>query len=142
MGGATNIVHFLARYGPDGLNHRLLGLCDADGARGTARALARIGRTGSLSELGFEVCDADLEDEVIRALGTDAVLEVLAGQGELASFRTLQRQPAQRERPLAAQLHRFFAGRSGNKIEYARLLVDALQPDQAPPPLVRLLDSI
>lgn len=29
MGGATNIGHFLARYGPGGRNVRLAGLCDA-----------------------------------------------------------------------------------------------------------------
>ena len=44
------------------------------------------------------VCDRDLEDELIRALGEDAALNVLKDQGELASFRTLQKQPAQRDR--------------------------------------------
>lgn len=142
MGGATSIIHFLDRYGPDGAGHRLLGLCDAGEARGIARALARAGiGSGSLAELGFHVCEADLEDELIRCLGVDAVLDVIAAEGELASFRILQRQPAQRERPITAQLRRFFGGRSGNKVRYARLLVDALPAGQAPPPLARIVAS-
>jgi hypothetical protein len=140
MGGATSIVHFLGRLGPD---DRLRGLCDAAEAAGVARALARarIG-PGSLAELGFQVCRADLEDELIRCLGTSAVLDVIAAEGELASVRVLQRQPAQRDRPLVAQLRRFLAGRSGHKIRYARLLVEALPAGQAPPPLGRLVASI
>lgn len=143
MGGATSIVRFLDRYGPAGADHRLLGLCDARESPGIARALTRAGiGPGSLAELGFHVCHADLEDELIRCLGTDAVLDVIAAQGELASFRTLQRQPAQRGRPITAQLRRFFGGRSGHKIRYARLLVDALPAGHAPPPLARLVASL
>ncbi len=142
MGGATSIVHFLDRYGPDGAGHRLLGLCDAGESGGVATALARAGiGSGSLDELGFHVCHADLEDELIRCLGADAVLDVIEAQGQLASFRILQRQPAQRERPITAQLRRFFGGRSGHKVRYARLLVDALPAGQAPPPLARLVAS-
>ena len=142
MGGATNIVHFLDRYGPDGAGHRLLGLCDAGESRGIARALSRAGAgSGSLAGLGFHVCDEDLEDELIRCLGADAVLDVIAAQGELASFRILQRQPSLRERPVTAQLRRFFGGRSGNKVRYAALLTEALPAGQAPPPLARLIAS-
>ena len=140
MGGATSIVHFLDRYAA---SERLLGLCDAAESRGVARALARAGiGAGPLPELGFQVCDADLEDELIRSLGEEAVLEVVAAEGELASFRILQRQPAQRDRPLTAQLRRFLGARSGHKIRYARLLVDALPAGQAPPPLARLVASL
>lgn len=140
MGGATSIAHFLDRYGPSGAGHRLLGLCDEGESGGVARALARAGLgSGSLEELGFHVCHADLEDELIRCLGTDAVLDVIAAEGKLASFGILQRQPAQRERPLTTQLRRFFAGRSGHKVRYARLLVDALPTGSAPPPLARSL---
>jgi hypothetical protein len=143
MGGATSIVRFLDRYGPDGAGHRLLGLCDAREAGGVARALARAGvGSAPLAELRFQVCHADLEDELIRCLGVENVLTVIAGQGELASFRLLQRQPAQRDQPLVAQLRRFLSGRSGNKITYARLLVDALPAGQVPTPLARLVASI
>ncbi|MCT9868046.1 TOPRIM nucleotidyl transferase/hydrolase domain-containing protein [Paenarthrobacter aurescens] len=142
MGGATSIVHFLDRYGPKGADHRLLGLCDAGESQGIARALIRAGvGSGPLEERGFHVCDADLEDELIRCLGIGAVLEVIEAQGELASFRLLQRQPSLRERPVTAQLQRFFGGRSGNKVRYAPLLIEALHAGQAPPPLARLIES-
>ena len=55
--------------------------------------------------------------------------------------RILQRQPSQRERPVTAQLRRFFGGLSGNKARYARLLVEALPAGHAPPPLARLVAS-
>jgi hypothetical protein len=142
MGGATSIVHFLDRYGPNGAGHRIVGLCDAGESRGIARALGRAGiGSGSLAERGFHVCHADLEDELIRSLGIDGVLNVIAAQGELASFRRLQRQPSLRERPITMQLRRFFGGRSGNKARYAPLLVDALPAGHAPPPLTALVAS-
>ncbi|MET3708021.1 hypothetical protein ABIB17_002664 [Arthrobacter sp. UYEF6] len=142
MRGASSIVRFLDRYGPDGAGHQLLGLCDVRESRGIARALGRasIG-SGPLAELGFHVCDADLEDELIRCLGVDGVPGVIAAQGELASFRILQHQPSQRDRPKTAQLRRFFGGRSGNKVRYAPLLVDALPTGHAPPPLASLVAS-
>ncbi|MFJ4029437.1 TOPRIM nucleotidyl transferase/hydrolase domain-containing protein [Paenarthrobacter sp. NPDC089989] len=142
MGGATSIIHFLDQYGPAGANHRLLGLCDAGESPGIARALGRVGiGPGSMNELGFFVCHEDLEDELIRALGTEGVLDVIDQQGELASFRLLQRQPSLRDRPVAAQLRRFFGGRSGNKIRYAGLLVEALPDGEAPLPLRLLVAS-
>lgn len=142
MGGATSIGAFLDRYGPRGAGHRLLGLCDVGESPGIARTLARSGiSVGSLTEVGFQVCHADLEDELVRCLGADAVLDVIAAQGEFPSFRKLQRQPAQRDRPVTAQMRQFLAGRSGNKIRYARLLVDALPEGHAPAPLARLVAS-
>jgi hypothetical protein len=64
---------------------------------------------------------------------------VVAAQGRLRSFRTLQRQPAQRERTVEQQLHRFL-GSSAGKIRYARPLVEALDLDHVPRPLDRLVD--
>jgi hypothetical protein len=88
------------------------------------------------------VCDPDLEAEFVRALGVDGVEAVIAEQGELESFRSLQRQPFQRDRPAEAQLARFFGGRSGNKARYARLLAEAVPLDRVPPPLAALLDAV
>jgi len=139
MGGATSVHRFLTRYGPAGADHRLLGLCDRAESSYVARALDRAGLG---STVPFHVCDADLEDELVRCLGTDPVLDVIAAAGELASFRLLQRQPAQRDRPLRNQLERFFAGRSGHKTTYARLLVEALPPGLAPAPLAALVASL
>ena len=88
------------------------------------------------------MCDADLEDELIRALGVAAVEQVVAEQGELTSFRTLQKQPAQRGRSVEAQLRRFMGSRGGRKIRYVPLLVEALDLARVPRPLDRLLAHV
>ena len=139
MGGATSLRHFL----PRGADERVLGLVDEAEAPWTLRVLQAEGAgPGTLAGRGFQVCRADLEDELIRCLGTDAVLGVVEAQGELASFGRLRHQPALRGRPLVDQLRRFLAGRSGHKITYARLLVEALPVGRAPGPLVRLLADL
>ena len=76
---------------------------------------------------------------MIRALGVAAVEQVVEAAGELRSFHRFQRQPAQQDRLLAAQLHRFIGTRSGRKAHYADLLADALPPARVPPALDRLL---
>ena len=43
MGGATNIGHFLARFGPAGSDSRLAGLCDEAEAGVFRRGLQRAG---------------------------------------------------------------------------------------------------
>jgi hypothetical protein len=144
MGGATNIGHYLDRFGPRGLDVRLAGLCDAGEEAFFRRGLERAGFGADLSRaemeaLGFYVCDADLEDELIRALGTPAVEQILAARGELGSFRTLQKQPAQRGRSTADQLHRFLGAGAGRKHAYAGLLIDALDLTEVPRPLDRVL---
>jgi len=85
------------------------------------------------------VCVADLEDELIRALGPPAVEDVVDSEGDLGSFRTLQRQPAWRERPLEEQLRRFMGSGGRRKIRYARLLVEALDLADMPRPLDMVL---
>ena len=99
IGGSRSIGAFLERFGPQGLEVRLAGLCDAAEEGDFRHGLERSGFGSNLTRadmerLGFFVCVADLEDELIRSLGAAAVEEVIAGQGELASFRTFQKQPA------------------------------------------------
>ncbi len=144
MGGATNIGHFLDLLGPQGLDVRLAGLCDAAEEPGFRRGLQRAGLGSGLARadterLGFFVCVADLEDELIRALGVAPVEQLIEAQGELGSFRTFQKQPAQRGRTQQEQLRRFLGTRSGRKIQYARLLAEALDLARVPRPLDRLL---
>ena len=140
MGGATNIRSFVERLGPHGLRLRLAGLCDAGEVADFRRALeggglgAHLDREG-MEALGFYACDVDLEDELIRALGVDAVLQVVEAHGELGSFRTLQKQVAQLGRPVESQLRRFLGSKSGRKLRYARLLVEALDLTKVPRPL-------
>src|SRR4051794_4748319 len=141
MGGITNVARYVAELGPSGRGLRLTGLYDAGEERFVRGGLERGGlRPGpDLAELGFHRCERDLEDELIRALGAERVLAVVAAQGDLAPFRGLQQQPAQRDRPTEDQLHRFFGSGSGRKIRYAALLVDALADDEVPAPLQRVL---
>ena len=134
IGGATNVQRFAQALGPQGLGVRLAGLCDAAELRHVRRGLERAGvATGTgTADHGFYACDADLEDELIRAIGTVAVERVLDAEGELASFRRFQGQPAQRGRDLHAQLRRFLGTRAGRKVRYGALLVDALELDRVP----------
>ena len=143
MGGATNIAKFLEQFGPHGLGLAVAGLCDEGEVRIFERGLERAGLgAGELATHRFFVCVSDLEDELIRALGIDAVENILAAQGDLASFRLFQRQPAQRQKPDSARLRRFMGTRGGRKIHYAPVLVHALEPDRVPRPLEALLAAV
>ena len=78
MGGATNIGHFLDLFGPPGFGVRLAGLCDEREEQAFRRSLERAGLGSAASrarteQLGFFVCVADLEDELIRVLGAAGV---------------------------------------------------------------------
>ena len=144
MGGATNIGSFLDVFGPRGLDVRLSGICDAAEAGDFARGLERVGLGSGISRagmerLGFFVCVADLEDELIRSLGVVAVERVIDAQGDLGSFRTFQRQPAWREQPDEEQLRRFLGTHSGRKIRSAPALVEALDLTRVPRPLDKVL---
>jgi hypothetical protein len=95
-----------------------------------------------MERLGFYVCIEDLEAELIRALGADAVEAVLGAHGDLGSFRTFQKQPAWRDRPVEAQLRRFMGSADRRKIRYARLLVEALDLSRVPHPLDGVLAHV
>jgi hypothetical protein len=140
MGGAQAIGGFLEVFGPHGLDVRLAGLCDAGEEGDFRRALERAGLGSNLSRpamerLGFYVCVADLEDELIRSLGAAAVQQIVDAQGDLGSFRTLQKQPAWQGRRTEEQLRRFMGSGGSRKIRYARLLVQALDLTRVPRPL-------
>src|SRR6185369_7925983 len=149
IGGASNVQRFAEALGPHGLGLRLAGLCDIAELRQVRRDLGRAGigegpasGADTAAEHGFFACNADLEDELIRALGTAAVERVLDAEGELASFRRFQEQPAQRGRDLHAQLRRFLGTRAGRKVRYGTLLVDALDLDRVPPALDAVLAQV
>ncbi len=147
IGGAQAIGSFLVRFGPRGLDLRLAGLCDAGEEGDFRRGLERAGLGSNLTRagmesLGFYVCLVDLEDELIRSLGTASVEQVVDAQRELGSFRIFQKQPAQQDRTHEAQLRRFMGTRSGRKIHYARLLVEALDLTKVPRPLDRVLAHV
>ena len=128
VGGAHAIGRFL-----DGVDaeSRVAVLCDAGEEPAVARAIAR----STVERLELYVCDRDLEDELIRALGVDEVEALLEANGDLGSFRTLQKQAAWRGRPADQQLRRFMGSGGSRKTRYARILVDALDPERVPAPL-------
>lgn len=124
IGGAHAIGRHVDRF-EDAL---VVGLCDAGEAPIFRRALEHV-----------FVCDADLEDELIRALGPARVEEILAANGDLASFRTLQKQAVWRDRPVRDQLRRFMGSGARRKIRYAALLAEALDLESVPTPLADVL---
>jgi hypothetical protein len=139
LGGAHRIGSFLDELAASG-PARLGGLCDAGEEPVFRRALERAGFGSDLTRaemerLGFYVCDADLEEELIRALGSPRVVEILRANDDLHRFRTLQQMPAWRGRLEEDQLRRFMGSGGRRKIRYARLLVESLEPERVPRPL-------
>jgi hypothetical protein len=146
-GGAHGFARHARRFGPQGSGLRLGGLCDAAEEGVIRRGLASAGvgspRTrADLARAGFHVCDADLEEELIRAAGGAMVEEIFAAHGDLAAFRTMQRQPAWRGRPQEAQARRFLGAGSQRKLRYAHLLAGAIDLRRLPKPLDALLADI
>jgi hypothetical protein len=144
IGGAMGVGRFLRLFGAQGLAADVRGLCDEAEESYFRRGLEQAGRGADLSRsamesLGFYVCVADLEDELIRALGVGGVEQVLAAEKDLYRFRVFQNQPAQRGRPVERQLRRFMGTIGGRKARYAHALVGAVDPDRVPRPLDLLL---
>lgn len=137
MGGAMSVGRYAGLLGPPGLGLRLTGLCDVREEpffdRGWQRARA---------PRDFFVCVADLEDELIRALGPERVEEVIRSEDELRPWQTFLGQPAQHGRDRHQQVRRFLSTKKGRKIRYGRLLVEALPPGRTPAPLADLLAGL
>lgn len=138
MGGAMSVGRFTVLLGPGGLGLRLTGLCDENEHPFYDRAFLRAGAPPR----DVFVCARDLEDEFLRALGTDRVEEIVRAEGDLRPWQTFRRQPAQLERPVHEQLRRFLGTKKGRKIRYGRLLVEALGPGRAPRPLEDLFATL
>jgi hypothetical protein len=127
IGGAQAIRGAFAEH--DG--EHVVGLCDVGEERYFRRALG---------DATF-VCNADLEDELIRALGAERVETVLAAEGDLETFRNFQNQPHWRGRPVDAQLRRWMQASDNRGKRYPPLLIEALAPAEIPPPLAGVLEA-
>jgi hypothetical protein len=114
---------------------RVAGLYDVAEEAVVLRGLRRAG----IAPDGFFACDPDLEGELVRALGPERMLELVAERGQLGAFETYRKQPAQRAKPLEAQLHGWL---HNWKVRYAEPLVGALDLDRVPPPLDAVLDYV
>lgn len=134
MGGITNLRRHLSELAdarPVALLHDIGETAYVD------RTLAR--HSGEVTRF---VCDRDLEDELVRALGMPKVLEVVEAGGDLDAWRTLLNQPFHRGRPEPAVLRRFWGTTSGRKEKYAALLADALDQATVPAPLAGVLAAM
>ncbi|WP_103539663.1 TOPRIM nucleotidyl transferase/hydrolase domain-containing protein, partial [Streptomyces sp. SM9] len=134
MAGAMNVGRYALTLGPPGLGLRLTGLCDIRERPFYERGF---GRAGAPADAVF-ACSDDLEDELVRALGTARVEELVHAEGDDRAWQTFLRQPAQLGRPRPQQLRRFLGTKKGRKIRYGHLLVEALGPGQVPAPLTHL----
>lgn len=147
MGGAHGVGRYLERFGPHGADLRLAGLCDVGEEAIFRRAMkdAGIGNPTNRSEVeqfGFFVCDTDLEDELIRAATRPAIEALLDSQGDLGSFRTIQKQPGWRDRPFPSQMCRYLSAGRRRKSRYARLIIERLDTASVPSPLQNLIAHV
>jgi hypothetical protein len=78
----------------------------------------------------------------VEVLADADLRAVIAVEGALASLQRLRRQPAQRNRTLDDQVHRFLGVRCGRKARYAWSLTRALEPERVPRPLRALVDHL
>ncbi|HSC87064.1 MAG TPA: TOPRIM nucleotidyl transferase/hydrolase domain-containing protein [Polyangiaceae bacterium] len=141
-GGVTNFARVLLAHLRAHPHARVCGMYDIGEEWHVRRALARAellkSDSGSLEASGFFACVADLEDELIRALGVAAVERVVEEQSELASFRRFQAMPEHRHSQTHQQLHRFLGTRATRKIRSATRLAEALDLANLPRPLQQL----
>jgi hypothetical protein len=146
MHGATNIRRHLVAAAEAADSPRVLGMCDAPEAPYFVRALRRVGcPVESASELpwwGFQVCERDLEDELMRDLGEQGIRDVLEGLGLTQRLAMLTQQPAWVSGTFHEQVHRFAGAASGRKELMAGAMAEALDMDQLPKPLAGLLEAI
>jgi hypothetical protein len=127
IGGAQAIRRAFEAYA----GQRVAGMCDA----GEERYFRRV-----LGDATY-VCDKDIEDELIRAVGVRGVQEVVAAQGELETFRSFQNQVYWRGRPVERQLRRWLQN-GGRYLRYPPLLIAALEPHEIPAPLAGVLMAV
>jgi hypothetical protein len=84
IGGAHAIRRYLEKLKANGSEVKLAGLVDAGQEDVFRRAVDHTG-----FEIDLYVCDTDLEDELIRAVGLESVEDVIEAQGDLRSLRSL-----------------------------------------------------
>lgn len=136
MDGGCGIGTHLRLFGGAGLKLHVLGICDEDKEVKWQLELAKAGLPvtdrRSMTNQGFFVIVKDLEEAIVRSLGTTQAMAVIISEGEHADFATYQKQPAQRSLLLEEQLRSYFHKES---TRWAIPLADALNPKTLPSPL-------
>lgn len=145
MGGAGGFGDHLAEAVSSGFS--IAGLCDEGEVWDLQRGMARAGlgsnhSTEELNQLGFYVCVRDLEEEMIRAIGPERVVDVIEEEGEIRPFEKFQLQPEWRRRPLADQLRRFIGTRAGRKVRFGTVLAETVDLDRVPRPILGVLGAV
>jgi hypothetical protein len=146
MHGVTNIRrHLLAATEADD-SPRVLGMCDAPEARFFVRALRRVGcAVAAVDELpwwGFQVCERDLEDELMRVLGEQGLRRLLDDLGLTQRFAMLTQQPAWVSGSFHDQVHRFAGAASGRKELMGAAMAATLDLAALPSPLAGLVEAM
>lgn len=143
INGAGKAEAYMALFGPQGFQIKLAGLYDDAEESLFARGVERAGivqrpSRSDMENVGFFACMRDLEDELVRTLGTNAAEQVIELNGDLRSFQMFQAQPQWQGLALDEQVLGFVRGR---KVEYAPLLVEALDLADVPTPLDGVLNA-
>lgn len=147
IGGAHAITRLLAELAGRDPKVRIAGLCD-EAEEGVFRAgLERSGYGSNLSRdelelLGFFVCSADLEDELIRAAGESIVSRLIELEGDAQPWHKFRSQRPWNGRPVDQQFRRFIRSVSERNSRYIRAIVETIDPSRLPRPLRLLLDYV
>lgn len=146
LDGANTLGTFLKLVGKTGFDLPIQGLCDADKVSDWCDYLQDAGHgtpatRADLEALGFYVADRDLEDELIRSLGSARVKAAIKSEGDESAWITFQKQPTQKSLPESEQL-RSFIKKGNRKVQYAPVLVDLLQLHEVPNCLARIINGV
>jgi len=147
INGAHAIGRYLRRLTAEEPRPTLAGLYDAGEEEVVAAALERAGygafldRSG-LERAGFFACNADLEDELVRAAGEALLARLIELEGDAQPWHTFQRQRAWQGRPPDQQFRRFIRSVSNRNSRYVRAIVETIDPSRLPRPLRLLLDHV
>jgi predicted ATPase len=143
LDGADSIVHYLSLFGPAGLGLTLRGLCDADHEETWRARLQDAGieatERAAMNAVGFQVADADLEEELIDALGTQRVSELIEEENAEQAFTNFAQQAATAGLSLAEQQHDFLHKKN---VRWAPVLAADLSAGDVPQPIRDLLEGL
>jgi hypothetical protein len=134
IGGAHAIGRVMAELAETDLV--LSGLCDRREEPYFRRAFEGLPRHR------YFVCDADLEDELLRAAGEELVMRTIIAERDAKRFATMRKQAAWADATFDAQVRRFLTAGAHRKHRYAAALVRALGPRRLPAPLIGALEHV
>lgn len=141
--GAGLLGTYLRLLGPEGLDLDITGLCDADAETDWQATLSAAGipvtDRAAMNAAGFFVCEADLEQELVGALGEPTVEAVIVQEGQAARLTRFVDTP---ERRLLSRAEQLAAFARNNKTRWAPRLAEELSAATVPAPLQDLLGRV